>query len=86
MLVLSLIILAYLFTAAAVFTYKAITEKDLVKAIIYSASQSVIYAIAYATLLAPDILLAYVAVGIGIYSIIMLYVVSKTERFEGEGA
>jgi len=84
MITLGLILLMYLFTAAIVFTYKAITEKDLVKAIIFSASQSVAYGIAYAVLLAPDIMLAYIAVGIGIYSVIMLYVVSKTERFERE--
>jgi len=84
MITLGLILLMYLFTAAIVFTYKAITEKDLVKAIIFSASQSVAYSIAYAVLLAPDIMLAYIAVGIGIYSVIMLYVVSKTERFERE--
>ncbi len=84
MITLGLILLMYLFTAAIIFTYKAITEKDLVKAIIFSASQSVAYGIAYAVLLAPDIMLAYIAVGIGIYSVILLYVVSKTERFERE--
>jgi len=84
MITLGLILLMYLFTVAIVFTYKAITEKDLVKAIIFSASQSVAYGIAYAVLLAPDIMLAYIAVGIGIYSVILLYVVSKTERFERE--
>jgi len=84
MITLGLILLMYLFTVAIVFTYKAITEKDLVKAIIFSASQSVAYGIAYAVLLAPDIMLAYIAVGIGMYSVILLYVVSKTERFERE--
>ncbi|OYT56839.1 MAG: sodium:proton antiporter [Desulfurococcales archaeon ex4484_217_2] len=77
-----LLIIAYLATVAVIFTYKAIVEKDLIKAIVYSAGQSVAYAIAYAALLAPDIMLAYIAIGVGVYSIILLYVVSKTSRFE----
>ncbi len=82
MITLGLVLLAYLFSIAMLFTYKAITEKDLIKAVIFSASQSVAYAIAYAVLLAPDIMLAYIAIGIGVYSIILLYVISKTERYE----
>jgi len=82
MISIGLLIIAYLATAAVVFTYKAIAEKDLIKAIVYSAGQSVAYAIAYAALLAPDIMLAYIAIGVGVYSIILLYVVLKTSRFE----
>ncbi len=82
MISIGLLIIAYLATIAVVFTYKAIVEKDLIKAIVYSAGQSVAYAIAYATLLAPDIMLAYIAIGVGVYSIILLYVVLKTSRFE----
>ncbi|HDI02017.1 MAG TPA: DUF4040 domain-containing protein [Ignisphaera sp.] len=81
---LSLALLAYLFTIAIVFTYKAIAARDLVKAIIFSAGQSIAFAIAYAILMAPDILYAYLAVGLGIYPILILYAISKTKRFEGD--
>lgn len=82
MISLGLILLMYLFTTAMIFTYKAIVEKDLIKAVIFSAGQSVAYGIAYAVLSAPDIMLAYIAIGVGIYSVLILYVISKTKRFE----
>jgi len=81
----SILLLTYLFTIAIVFTYKAVSEKDLVKAVVYSAAQSIAYAIAYGVLMAPDILFAYLAVGVGIYPIIILYAISKTRRFEEAG-
>ncbi len=80
-----LLLLAYLFTVAAVLTYKAIVSKDLLKAILYSAGQSVAFAIALTVLMAPDVLYAYLAVSVGIYPIILLYAVRRTERFERGG-
>lgn len=80
-----LLLTAYLFTMAMVFTVLAIREKDLVKAVVYSAVQSIAYAIAFGVLLAPDILLVYVAVGLGIYPVIILYAISRTRRFERHG-
>lgn len=80
-----LLLTAYLLTTAMVFTILAIREKDLVKAIVYSAAQSTAFAIAFGVLLAPDILLVYVAVGLGIYPVIILYAISRTRRFEKHG-
>lgn len=82
MIIYPLLLTAYLLTAAMVFTILAIREKDLVKAVVYSAVQSIAYAIAFAVLLAPDILLVYIAVGLGIYPVIILYTISRTKRFE----
>lgn len=75
----------YLSAAALVSAILAVRERDLVKAVAFSAMQSVAYAIIYALLLAPDILFVYVAVGVGIYPVIMLYAISKTRRFEEGG-
>lgn len=65
-----------------VFVYLAVTERDLLKAIVYSAGQSITYAILLHTMAAPDITMTYVAVSVGLYSALLIYVVSKTERFE----
>lgn len=86
MITLGLALTVYLLAVAAVLTYKAVTDRDLLKAVIYSAGQSVAYGVAYAVLMAPDVLLAYIAVGMGIYPVIMIYAISKTRRFEEGGS
>ncbi|NJE11515.1 hydrogenase subunit MbhD domain-containing protein [Thermococcus sp. LS2] len=65
-----------------IFSYLAIIEKDLLKAIGFSAVQAIAYAIAFYILMAPDIVLAYIAIAVGIYSALLVFVVSKTERYE----
>jgi len=65
-----------------IFTYMAITEKDLLKAVAYSAGQAVAYSIIFYLLMAPDVLLTYIAVAVGIYSALLVFVISKTTRFE----
>lgn len=69
-------------TLGLIFTYFAIKSRDLLKAAVFSAAQSAAYALAFFMLMAPDIVLAYVAVAVGIYTIVLLYVISKTERYE----
>ncbi len=63
-------------------TLLAMREKDLVKAAVYSAAQAAAYSLAFYILLAPDIALAYIAVGVGIYTGLILYAIGKTERYE----
>jgi uncharacterized MnhB-related membrane protein len=75
-------ITALALTLGALFTYLAIKSKDLIKAAIFSAGQSAAFALAFFLLMAPDIVLAYVAVAVGIYTVVLLYVISKTERYE----
>lgn len=65
-----------------IFAFLAITEKDLLRAVGYSAGQSIMYAIILQVFAVPDILMTYVAVSVGIYSGLLIYVVSKTERWE----
>ncbi len=72
--------LAALFSVAA--TYMAIMEKDLVKAVIFSAIQSTLYAFIYYMLMAPDIVLVYIPVAVGLYPGVILILISKTERRE----
>jgi len=79
---LAISMMAFAFTLAAIFTHLAIKNRDLVKATIFSAGQSTAFALIFFLLMAPDIVLAYVAVAVGIYTVLLLYVISKTERYE----
>ncbi|MEM0380246.1 MAG: hydrogenase subunit MbhD domain-containing protein [Desulfurococcaceae archaeon] len=80
LLVLGLAALSSLFSVIAV--YLAIIEKDLVKAVVFSAIQSGLYALLYYILMAPDIVLVYIPVAIGLYPAIILILISKTEKVE----
>lgn len=68
-----------------VFVYMAVTERDLLKAIAFSAGQSICYVILLQAMAATDIVMTYVAVSVGLYSALLVFVVSKTERFEEVG-
>ncbi len=76
------ILLAFSLTMALVLAYSAIVQRDLVKAAVLSAGQSIAYAFAYYLLAAPEILFAYIPIAVGIYTVLLLYAISKTERFE----
>ncbi len=65
-------------------TFYAIIERDLVKAVIYSALQSTFYAILYYYLVAPDLVLTYIPVAVGLTPALILLLIKKTERYEGE--
>lgn len=79
-----LAILAGLGLISVIATYLAIIEKDLVKAILFSAIQSTAYAFIYYLLMAPDIVLVYIPVAVGLYPAVILFLVKKTERYEFE--
>lgn len=76
------LLLAFGLTLSLLLTYYTIVQRDLIKAAILSAGQSIAYALVYFLLAAPDILFAYIPVAVGIYTVLLLYAVSKTERLE----
>jgi len=76
------LLLAFSLTLALVMAYFTVVQRDLVKAAVLSAGQSVAYAFAYYLLAAPDILFAYIPIAVGIYTALLLFTISKTERFE----
>jgi len=80
--ILHLVMLAISLTLAMIFAYLAIISKDLLMAVVFSAAQSVFYALVFYLLLAPDIVLAFVAVSVGIYSALLIFIIRKTERYE----
>lgn len=75
-------IMGFLGLISVIATYLAVTEKNLVRAILYSAIQSTIYAFLYFLLMAPDIVLVYVPVAVGLYPAIILFLIRKTEHEE----
>ncbi|MEM0152525.1 MAG: hydrogenase subunit MbhD domain-containing protein [Ignisphaera sp.] len=64
--------------------YLAVVERDLIRAAVFSAIQSTLYAFLYYLLMAPDIFLTYIPVGVGLYTALILILIKKTERYEGE--
>ncbi len=69
-------------TAALIAAILAMFEKDLLKAIVLSGIESIFTAFLLVVLLAPDLLIAYVAVGLGINSVILIYALLRGERYE----
>mgnify|MGYP001772837641 CR=1 FL=1 len=80
----TLILLALFSTIGLVFTYLAVVERDLVRAVIFSAVQSSAYAVVLYLLRAPDIVLVYLPVAVGLYPAAMLFLIGKTKRVEEE--
>lgn len=78
------LIMATLSVLSVISAYMAIREKDLVRAVVYSALQSGYYAILYYLLAAPDIALVYIPVAVGLIPGVLLVLISKTERWEKE--
>lgn len=78
----TVVFLSILGTIGLIFTYLAVTEKNFVKAIIYSAFQSMAFAVMLYLLRAPDIVLVYVPVSVGLYPAALFFLVSKTETEE----
>lgn len=80
----TLAFMAVLSLASLIAVYLAVFEKKLVKAVVFSAIQSTIYALLYYLLMAPDIALVYIPVAVGLYPAVILLLISKTEKEERE--
>jgi len=76
------LLMAVAAVTSIVFTYLAVVEKNLLHAVIFSAVQSTMYALIYFLLMAPDIVLVYLPVGVGIYPAIVLLLVKKTDKVD----
>lgn len=83
--IVTIILLIFASILSLVFVYMAIVERDLLKAVGFSAGQSICYSILLHTMAAADIVMTYVAVSVGLYSALLIFVISKTERFEETG-
>jgi len=76
------LLMAVAAVTSIVFTYLAVVEKNLVQAVVFSAVQSTMYALIYFLLMAPDIVLVYLPVGVGIYPAIILLLIKKTDKVD----
>lgn len=79
---LTYLLLAMVMLFALITTYLAISEKNLVRAVVYSAVQSVAFTLALYLLRAPDIVLVYLPITVGIYPAAILFLIRKTEEVE----
>lgn len=76
------LLMAVAAVTSIVFTYLAVVERNLVQAVVFSAVQSTMYALIYFLLMAPDIVLVYLPVGVGIYPAIVLLLIKKTDKVD----
>ncbi|MEM1525753.1 MAG: hydrogenase subunit MbhD domain-containing protein [Ignisphaera sp.] len=77
------IIMGIIATTSIIFVVLAVQSKDLLKTIIFSAVQSTLYALLLFLLFAPDIVLVYVAVSVGLLPLLSILLVKKVGRYEG---
>ncbi len=76
------LLLAISMLFALVATYSAIVERYLVKAVVFSALQSIAFTLALYLLRAPDIVLVYLPITVGIYPAAILFLIKKSEEVE----
>ncbi len=82
MILLNEVLLVYSLIVTTILTYMVVMTRDLVRAVILSACQSIFFSIALYCILAIDIVLVYLPVAVGIYSVVFLYAIRKTEHLE----
>ncbi|HIP89460.1 MAG TPA: DUF4040 domain-containing protein [Thermococcus paralvinellae] len=68
--------------SCAMLMYLIVTENDLLKAVVYLAVSGSLILITFYILMAPDIVLAYAAISIVLSTGLMVFLVSKTGRYE----
>jgi uncharacterized MnhB-related membrane protein len=64
------------------FVILAVKSRDLLMAVIYSAVQSTLYSLLLFLLLAPDIVLVYIAVSVGLLPLLTILLIKKVGRYE----
>lgn len=64
--------------------YLTISFRDLLSAVLASASMSLLLSLEFYLLHAPDVAIAEAAVGAGVVTAIVVYGIAKTERWERE--
>ncbi len=78
----TLVLIAIFSLVGFIFTFLAVIEKDLPKAVVFSAIQSAAYAALFYLLRAPDIVLVYLPVSVGLYPAALFFLIGKSERVE----
>lgn len=62
--------------------YLVVKERDLVIAALLLLAQGVVYSLLYYLLMAPDLLITYIPVSVGITPLLLFLLLKKTERAE----
>jgi energy-converting hydrogenase B subunit D len=82
--IIPLILAAIGSTLALAATLAALVERDVLKSIVIAGLESVFLAFMLIVFLAPDLLIAYIAVGLGLNSIVLIYALMRGDRYEEE--
>lgn len=75
-------LLSSLSLLALLFSFLAVIERNLTKAVIYSAAQSTMFAVIFYLLRAIDIVLVYVPISMALYPAALLLLIKRTEGEE----
>ncbi len=76
------VFLVFVFTLTIISTALAIRERDLLKAAVYSAAESLFIGLIYAAMLAMDLALVQIACGVGLLTVLFVFAIQKTSRYE----
>lgn len=67
---------------SVVVSYLAIVERDMLVSVIYIALLGILYSLMYYTLMAPDVVLAYIPISSILLPIMVIVVLKKTKRYD----
>lgn len=67
---------------STLFVVLAVRSRDLLNSLIFSAVQSTLYALILFLISAPDIVLVYIAVSVGLLPLLTILLVKKVGRYE----
>ncbi|MCS7110943.1 MAG: DUF4040 domain-containing protein [Ignisphaera sp.] len=81
-LIIPYVVIIYSSLLSVFMTYLVVRERDLLIATILTLTQGVFYSLLYLLLMAPDLVLTYIPVSVGVTPLLLFLLVKKTERFE----
>ncbi|MEM0153373.1 MAG: hydrogenase subunit MbhD domain-containing protein [Ignisphaera sp.] len=76
------IVIIYSSLLSVFITYLVVKERDLLLATVLTLTQGISYSLLYLLLMAPDLVLTYIPVSVGVVPLLLFLLVKKTERFE----
>lgn len=77
------VVLVYFVFLAAVATLATVFERDVLKAVVKSSLQSLALAMTLVVLQAPELVLVYLPIGVGAYTVIFVTALGRMPRYEG---
>uniref|UniRef100_A0A7J3QF05 DUF4040 domain-containing protein n=1 Tax=Ignisphaera aggregans TaxID=334771 RepID=A0A7J3QF05_9CREN len=76
------IVIVYTSILSVFISYLVVKERDLLTATLLTLAQGVSYTLIYYLLMAPDLVITYIPVSVGVVPLLLFLLIKKTERFE----